>query len=84
MREVPGLAERMASIMCVDTDLNSGSEENQVRSEDDLKRSVLEVLENEITEANGNARWLELEELEMDNETLSSLGLSAKCPVCDF
>lgn len=84
MREVPGLAERMASIMCVDTDLNSGSEENQVLSEGDLKRSVLEVLENEISEANGNVRWLELEELEMDNETLLSVGLSSKCPVCDF
>ncbi|XP_004288983.1 PREDICTED: tubulin--tyrosine ligase-like protein 12 [Fragaria vesca subsp. vesca] len=78
LREVPGLAERMASIMCVDTDLNS--EESQVLSGDDAKRSVLEVLESEISEANGDVKWLELEELGIDNETLSSLDLSAKCP----
>ncbi|XP_050377119.1 uncharacterized protein LOC126794441 [Argentina anserina] len=78
LREVPGLAERMASIMCVDIDLSS--EENQVSSEDDAKRSVLEVLDSEISEASGDVKWLELEELGIDNETLLSLDLCAKCP----
>lgn len=81
--EVPGLAERMAAIMCVDADLNSESEEDRL-SEGNAKRSVLEVLENEITEANGNVRWLELEDLDIDDETLSSLDLSTKSPVCHF
>ncbi|CAL9027559.1 unnamed protein product [Prunus brigantina] len=79
LMEVPGLAERMAAIMCVDADLNSDSEEDRL-SEGNAKRSVLEVLENEITEANGNVRWLELEDLDIDDETLSSLDLSTKCP----
>ncbi|KAM2218820.1 hypothetical protein TB2_017699 [Malus domestica] len=77
LMEVPGLAERMAAIMCVDTDLNSDSEENR---ESNGKRSVLEVMESEITEARGNVRWLELEDLDMDDETLSSLDLAAKFP----
>ncbi|KAM1208587.1 hypothetical protein ACFX2J_014227 [Malus domestica] len=75
--EVPGLAERMAAIMCVDTVLNSDSEENR---ESNGKSSVLKVLESEITEARGNVRWLELEDLDMDDETLSSLDLAAKFP----
>ncbi|PQQ09085.1 tubulin--tyrosine ligase-like protein 12 [Prunus yedoensis var. nudiflora] len=79
LMEVPGLAERMAAIMCVDADLNSDSEEDRL-SEGNAKRWVLEVLENEITEANGNVRWLELEDLDIDDETLSSLDLSTKCP----
>ncbi|BBH08212.1 tubulin-tyrosine ligase [Prunus dulcis] len=79
LMEVPGLAERMAAIMCVDADLNSESEEDRL-SEGNAKRSVLEVLENEITEANGNVRWLELEDLDIDDETLSSLDLSTKSP----
>ncbi|CAL2274533.1 unnamed protein product [Prunus armeniaca] len=79
LMEVPGLAERMAAIMCVDADLNSDSEGDRL-SEGNAKRSVLEVLENEITEANGNVRWLELEDLDIDDETLSCLDLSTKCP----
>lgn len=67
--------------MCLDTDLNSDSDENR---ESNGKRSVLEVLESEIAEARGNVRWLELEDLDMDDETLSSLDLAAKFPVCHF
>ncbi|KAM1526072.1 hypothetical protein ACFX10_010456 [Malus domestica] len=50
LMEVPGLAERMAAMMCVDTDLNSDPEDNR---ESNGKRSVLEVLESEIIEARG-------------------------------
>lgn len=74
---MPGLAERMAAIMCVDAD----AEESEGLSESNGERSVLEVLENEISEAKENVRWLELDELDIDDETLSSLDLYTKCPV---
>lgn len=83
LREVPGLAERMASIMCVDGDSNSDSEDNGVNG-NDARKTAFEVMESEIVVAKekgeDNLKWLELEELEIDDDTLLSLDLANKFP----
>lgn len=83
LQEVPGLAQRMAALMCVDVDDDSGLEEN---IEEDGKMTVEEVLESEIRNAKENGdgvvRWLELEELGLDDSALLSLNLYSKFPVC--
>lgn len=85
LQEVPGLAERMGSIMCVAEDLNSNSEEKNVSDGNNTKRSVFEVVESELRLAkekgDGNVKWLELEELGIDDDTLLSLDLGSKFPV---
>ncbi|OMO67166.1 Tubulin-tyrosine ligase [Corchorus capsularis] len=81
LQEVPGLAQRMAALMCVDVDEDAGSEEVV---ENGGKMTVEEVLESEIRNARENGdgvvRWLELEELGLDDDTLLSLDLSTKFP----
>ncbi|XVE53987.1 hypothetical protein DITRI_Ditri03aG0046700 [Diplodiscus trichospermus] len=81
LQEVPGLAERMAALMCVDVDDDAGLEETV---ENGWKMTVEEVLESEIRNAKENGdgvvRWLELEELGLDDTTLLSLNLSTKFP----
>ncbi|TVU48217.1 hypothetical protein EJB05_07846, partial [Eragrostis curvula] len=86
LREVPGLAERMAALMCVDLDRRVELEESD--EQDDAKSGslehVLQVLEKERTrihERGGDsAPWLELEELGIDDDMLVALDLSAKFP----
>ncbi|KGN66300.1 tubulin--tyrosine ligase-like protein 12 [Cucumis sativus] len=90
--EVPGLAERMASLMCVDIDLNLAEEdEDHSKSNDDgdgdgddAKQSVWELIESEIRGAkekgNDSVRWLELEDLQIDDDALLSLDLPTKFP----
>lgn len=89
LQEVSGLAERMAALMCVDIDLNSDAEETEevvdrVSQQNGTKMSVLEAVESEIRSAKGNGdgtvRWLELEDLDIDDDTLSSLNLSSRFP----
>lgn len=83
--EVPGLAQRMASLMCVGTDLSSGLE-NGVSQQDNDNLSVDEILANEINYSKERGKdstsWLELEELGIDDDMLLSLDLSSKFPVC--
>ena len=90
LQEVSGLAERMAALMCVDIDLNSDAEETEevvdrVSQQNGTKMSVLEAVESEIRSAkengDGKVRWLELEDLDIDDDTLSSLNLSSRFPV---
>ena len=77
----------MASLMCVDIDIDSNSEEPDAANGDekDAKSDVLRMLEREIREAKDNgdgiARWLELDELRIDDDMLLSLDLSSKFPV---
>ncbi|KAI3443556.1 hypothetical protein Pfo_000221 [Paulownia fortunei] len=82
LQEVPGLVERMASLMCVDTDLNSEAEEPG--DEDDAKLSATEIVEREFckvkVEGVHSVRWLELEDLEIDDAMLVSLDLPSKFP----
>ncbi|KAK2645229.1 hypothetical protein Ddye_020424 [Dipteronia dyeriana] len=88
LQEIPGLAQRMASLMCVDVDFNSDSEEtdlvNGVSHENGIKSNVEDVLESEIRNAtgkgDGSVKWLELEELDIDDDMLLSLSLSSKFP----
>lgn len=85
LQEVPGLVERMASLMCVDVDLISEAEETD---EDDAKMSASEVVEREFCkvkeEGAHSVRWLELEDLEIDDAMLVSLDLPHKFPVSLF
>ncbi|KAH6779152.1 tubulin-tyrosine ligase [Perilla frutescens var. hirtella] len=82
LQEIPGLVERMASLMCVDVDLNS--EEEEPGDEDDAKISAAEIVEREFyrvkEEGAHSVRWLELEDLEIDGAMLVSLDLPSKFP----
>lgn len=88
LQEVPGLAQRMGSLMCVDIDLNSDAEPaNNLEdvSKDATKVSAADLVAEELLKAKENGdtvRWLELEELGIDDNTLVSLDLSSKFPVC--
>nr|GLL20714.1 tubulin--tyrosine ligase-like protein 12 [Ipomoea trifida] len=81
LQEVPGLAERMAAIMCVDTDLSDTVEEGDT-GEDNTKLSAEEIVTSEVIKAKEGdaARWLELDELGIDDDMLSSLDLPHKFP----
>ncbi|KAF3965043.1 hypothetical protein CMV_010736 [Castanea mollissima] len=88
-QEVSGLAERMAALMCVDIDLNSNAEETEevvdgFSHQNGTKLSVFEAMESEIHGAkengDGSVRWLELDELDIDDDTFLSLDLSTRFP----
>lgn len=86
--EVPGLAERMAALMCVDIHLNSAAEEagdvdGGAGEEDSSKLSAAEIVERimrKVKEGRDDMRWLELEELDIDDDMLVSLDLPDKFP----
>ncbi|KAL4613775.1 hypothetical protein ACB092_07G004600 [Castanea dentata] len=89
LQEVSGLAERMAALMCVDIDLNSNAEETEevvdgISHQNGTKFSVFEAMESEIHGAkengDGSVRWLELDELDIDDDTFLSLDLSTRFP----
>lgn len=87
------MAERMASLMCVDGDGSpaSGNDEDgtpleSVESlETGAKGGVVEILDREMEKArkrgNASAVWLELEELGIDDEMLCSMNLCDRFPV---
>ncbi|KAK6941297.1 Tubulin-tyrosine ligase/Tubulin polyglutamylase [Dillenia turbinata] len=81
--EVPGLAERMASLMCVDIDPESDSEDNVV-TESGVELNVAEIIESEVRKSKERGdetlRWLELEELGLDDSMLLSLDLPSEFP----
>jgi len=88
LREVPGLAERMAALMCVDLDRKVETEESEDEQDDEKNGSlehVLQVVETEMVRVQergtDSAAWLELEELGIDDDMLVTLDLSAKFPV---
>ncbi|KAM4097488.1 hypothetical protein ACJW30_07G003800 [Castanea mollissima] len=80
----------MAALMCVDVDLNSNAEEETeevvdgISHQNGTKLSVFEAMESEIHGAkengDGAVRWLELEELDIDDDTFLSLDLSSRFP----
>ncbi|KAH9804624.1 tubulin--tyrosine ligase-like protein 12 [Citrus sinensis] len=88
LQEVPGLAQRMASLMCVDTDLDTDIEEvdavKGVLHENGTKSNVEDILESEIHNAtekgDGTVKWLELEDADIGDDMLLSLNLSSKFP----
>lgn len=73
----------MASLMCVDTDLNSEAEETG--DADEAKMSAAELVEREFCEVKEkgphSVRWLELEDLDINDALLVSLDLPSKFPV---
>ncbi|KAH9609980.1 hypothetical protein KSS87_007366 [Heliosperma pusillum] len=85
LEEVPGLTERMASLMCVDIDQDEQDEGiASDANEDNAKMSVEEILEYEICRVkesnNDGLKWLELEELDLDDDKLCALDLPTRCP----
>ncbi|KAG9457314.1 hypothetical protein H6P81_001822 [Aristolochia fimbriata] len=80
--ELPGLAQRMGALMCVDLDLNSNTE--AADSETITKENVAEIVEREFNrtqdKGSNHPTWLELEELGIDDDMLNSLELSKKFP----
>ncbi|XP_073060137.1 uncharacterized protein [Primulina eburnea] len=47
LQEIPGLAERMAAVMCVDTDLNS----EEASESNDVRQSATDIIEREFLKA---------------------------------
>lgn len=80
LKEIPGLAERMASLMSVDIDV--GAEEEEVEEE----LSVDQIIDNEIRYAADKGydslRWLELEGLGIVDDSLLSLHLPSQFQAC--
>ncbi|CAH2079500.1 unnamed protein product [Thlaspi arvense] len=79
LQEIPGLAERMGSLMCVDIGLEGNAEEEEV-AENHEELSVDQMIENETHYASDKGfdsiRWLELESLGIDDGSLDLLALS--------
>lgn len=69
--------------MCVDIDLNSDDED---ADKEDIKLTVVEIVERELEkvkkEGPGAVVWLELEDLNIDDDVFVSLDLPTKFPVC--
>lgn len=85
LQEIPGLAERMGSLMCVDTDLEGKAGEEEEDTENYEQLSVHQALESEIRSAADKGydslRWLELEGLGIDDDTFLSLHFPSKFQV---
>lgn len=77
------MTERMASLMCVDIDLELETDEAE---EDGEKLDAREMVERQVGRAKdeGDITWLELDELGIDDDMLLSLDLPSKFPVCFF
>lgn len=76
----------MASLMCVDLDLASDTRfVSGSLHESNSEMSIEAILEREVSEAkekyDGIVRWLELDELGIDDDILVSLDLPRKFPV---
>jgi tubulin--tyrosine ligase-like protein 12 len=72
--------------MCVDIDTNL-DDENEVNDEVSREKvGVVEIVENEVLEAkekgDGTLKWLELDDLDIDDDMFLSLDLPARFPVC--
>ncbi|KAJ3673647.1 hypothetical protein LUZ60_005639 [Juncus effusus] len=85
LREVPGLAERMAALMCVDSDREDEEGEGEGEEEEGEKRKLaFEIVEKELNRVKEKEKdsvsWLEFEELGIDDEMLLSLDSSSKFP----
>lgn len=85
LREVPGLAERMAALMCVEDPEETEEAVDRVSLQKGAEPGVLELVETEIKKAkqegeDGTVLWLELEELDIDDHMLLSLDLSSRFP----
>lgn len=85
LAEVPGLVERMAALMSVDIDFEEDTEGTADDLDDNTqKMSAEEILASEICRAKelgqDELKWLELEELKMDDDKLLALDLPYKCP----
>ncbi|KAL8161375.1 hypothetical protein V2J09_012864 [Rumex salicifolius] len=83
LEEIPGLAERMASLMCVD--MNEDVEDIADNVNDDgNEMSVEQILEADIqkarNEGHDSVKWLELEGLDIDDTKLMTLDLPGKFP----
>ncbi|CAL5381578.1 unnamed protein product [Camellia sinensis] len=88
LEQVPGLVESMASLMCVDIDFNLDAQEvvddSGGRGSDVnvTKLNVVEIVETKIRnakeEGDDTMKWLELEDLHMDDALLLSLDLPSK------
>ncbi|KFK43033.1 hypothetical protein AALP_AA1G070000 [Arabis alpina] len=79
LQEIPGLAERMGSLMCVDTE-NAGEEEEVTDENEEL--TVDQIIEREtryaLEKGFESLRWLELEGLGITDDSLESLDLPSK------
>lgn len=85
LEEVPGLVERMASLMCVNADRHEDDEDGIEDLDDNTgKMTAEEIVESEFYRAKetgyDGVKWLELEELDIDDAKLLELALPSKCP----
>ena len=83
---MPGLVERMASLMCVDGDCHEQDEDSTDDLIDNNRKPTPEaIVESEICRSRemgcDEVKWLELEELDIDDAKLLDLALPSRCPV---
>nr|ATB19771.1 putative tubulin-tyrosine ligase [Callitropsis vietnamensis] len=88
LQEIPELVKRMATLMCVADEFDLEACENvtgecgQV-SINEAKENPQDIIDRELCKAREEDRdvlWLELEDLQIDDEMLCSLDLSSKLP----
>ncbi|KAH9298585.1 hypothetical protein KI387_030267, partial [Taxus chinensis] len=87
LQELPELVKRMATLMCVRDEFDSRSCEN-ITSEgeqepiDEAKENPQDIIDRELCKAKEDkgGLWLELEEVQIDDEMLRSLELTSKFP----
>ncbi|XP_057857600.2 uncharacterized protein LOC131066778 isoform X2 [Cryptomeria japonica] len=88
LQEIPELVKRMATLMCVTDEYDREACENvtgegEQESIDEAKENPQDIIDRELCKAKQEDRdvlWLELEELQIDDEMLYSLDLASKLP----
>lgn len=88
LQEIPRLAERMGRLMCVTGEFDPGTCEDvtgkqEHESADQTSENPRDIVERELCKAKEEEKdilWLELEELDIDDEVLCSLELTSKFP----
>jgi tubulin--tyrosine ligase-like protein 12 len=86
LEQIPGLVERMATLMCVGEDAEEeGEEESEEDAVGEIEKTDFEALiiaaKTAAQERGERLQWLELDDLGMTDEDLQSLDLASKCPV---
>lgn len=86
LQQIPGLVERMATLMCVGVDAEEeGEEESEEDAVGEIEKTDFEALviaaKTAAQEKGERLQWLELDDLGMTDEDLRSLDLASKCPV---
>ncbi|KAG0585973.1 hypothetical protein KC19_2G053400 [Ceratodon purpureus] len=90
LEQVPGLVERMAALMCVgdevegegsveEDDVEEGEQDGTPKEQADVE-AMISAAVAAADERGEKLQWLELDELDINDEELRRLNLAVKCP----